>query len=71
MLGRSQRNQPRERAFERLFRLQKKLGCEQGWGNYPTRPKGMWQRTFDRHMDEYMDLDDECAVEMMAMVLKL
>ncbi len=64
----SQRNAPRDAAFERLFRLQRKLGCEPGWGIYPMRPKGMWQQTFERHMDEFWRLDELCAVEMMALV---
>lgn len=64
----SQRNTPRDTAFERLFRLQRKLGCEPGWGSYPTRPKGMWQRTYERYMDEFWRLDELCAVEMVALV---
>lgn len=60
-----QRDQARDRPFERLFRLQKKLGCEQGWEAGLQRPKGMWHRTFDRHMERYWTLDEECAAEMM------
>lgn len=67
----SQRDAARDRLFERLFRLQRKLGCEQGWGNYPKRPKGMWQRTFDRHMEAYRQLDDECSKEMTEIVARL
>lgn len=66
-----QRDAVRDRPFERLFRLQKKLGCDQHWGAGLQRPKGMWQRTFDRHMERYWALDDECAVEMMAMTSRL
>jgi hypothetical protein len=64
----SQRDAHRDRPFERLFRLQKKLGCEQGWGSVIRRPKGMWHRTFERHWEEFLELDDKCAVQMMAMV---
>ena len=60
----SQRDTARDRPFEKLFRLQKKLGCEQGWGNYPRRPKGMWQRTYERHLAEYLELDRLCSAEM-------
>ena len=67
----SQRDAARDRPFERLFRLQKKLGCELGWGNYPTRPKGMWWRTYERHMDEYWERDAQCAVEMASMMARL
>lgn len=67
----SQRDAPRDKPFERLFRLQEKLGCQQGWGNYPRRPKGMWQRTYERHWAEFMRLDEECGVEMMALAGRL
>lgn len=66
-----QRDAARDRSFERLFRLQKKLGGEQGVGNWPQRPKGMWQRTFARHMERYWELDEQCAAEMMAMMARL
>jgi hypothetical protein len=60
---RSQRVSGQDAAFERLFRLQRKLGCEQGWGHGITRPKGMHHRTFDRHCERYWELDDECGRE--------
>jgi hypothetical protein len=65
-----QRVARRDRAFEKLFRLQKKLGCDQGWEAGIGRPKGMWDRTYQRHWEQYWELDGECAVEMMT-VLKL
>mgnify|MGYP001137685933 CR=1 FL=1 len=64
----SQRDGPRDKPFERLFRLQKKLGSEPGWGNYPRRPKGIWRRTYERHLEAYYDLDNECSAEMMAVM---
>lgn len=64
----SQRVAHRDRPFEKLFRLQRKLGCEQGWDSFIRRPKGMWHRTFDRHLERYEELDDECSVEMMRMI---
>jgi len=66
----SQRDARRDRPFEKLFRLQHKLGSEQGWEAPLRRPKGMWQRTYERHLQRYYDLDDECAVEMMSLVLR-
>ncbi|WP_230281383.1 hypothetical protein [Croceicoccus sp. Ery15] len=66
-----QRDAARDRPFERLFRLQKKLGCDQGWEAGLRRPKGMWNRTFDRHMERYWELDDECALEMMVVMRRL
>lgn len=64
----SQRISDRERPFEALNRLQKRLGCEQGWGNYIRRPKGMHHRTFDRLLDEYDHLDGLCGLEMMSTI---
>lgn len=66
-----QRDARRDRPFERLFRLQRKLGCGQGWESGLTRPKGMWHRTFERHMERYWELDAECAAEMWALVGRL
>ena len=64
----SQRVAHRDRPFEKLFRLQRKLGCPQGFDSYIWKPKGMWQRTFDRHLERFEQLDAECAVEMMGMI---
>ena len=64
----SQRVAHRDRPFEKLFRLQRKLGCEQGWDSWISRPKGMWQRTFDRHLARFEELDAECSVEMMQVI---
>ncbi|MDE2561916.1 MAG: hypothetical protein KGL48_06660 [Sphingomonadales bacterium] len=50
---RSQRTAHNDRAREKLFRLQRTLGCEQGMGNHPSRPKGMRQRTYERHLARY------------------
>lgn len=67
----SQRNRPLDNKFERLFSIQKKLGCEQGWGNSPRKPKGMWWRTYWRHMEEFWELDAQCGAEMMAWLGRL
>jgi hypothetical protein len=67
----SQRVAHRDRPFEKLFRLQRKLGCEQGWDSWIRKPKGMWQRTFDRHLERYEELDAECGAEMAMLVLRL
>ena len=64
----SQRIAKRDRPFEATFRLQKKLGCPQGWEAGLTRPKGMWRRTFERHYERYWKLDDQCAAEAAAMM---
>jgi len=64
----SQRVAQRDRAFEKLFRLQKKLGSDQGWEQPLYRPKGMWQRTYERHLERYWELDEECGLEMAMMM---
>ena len=66
-----QRVEKRQRPFEKLFRLQRKLGCYEGWEAGLQRPKGMRHKTFERHLERYWDLDEECAVEMMGMLGRL
>lgn len=53
-----------DRASERLFRLQRKLGGDQGLGAFPSRPKGMWQRTWERHMERYWELEEAADAEL-------
>ena len=67
----SQRDAHRDRPFERLFRLQRKLGGPQGYEEPIFKPKGMWQRTWQRHLDEYWRLDAECAREWFGMLSRL
>lgn len=64
----SQRATPRDAAFERLFRLQKKLGCPEGWEMPIRRPKGMHHRTYARLENEYWYLDAVCGAEMMRVI---
>lgn len=68
---RSQRIAAHDRPFEALFRLQRRLGCEEGWGSYPRRPKGMHQRTFDRLLDEFWEIDEQCGVAMAGTLARL
>jgi hypothetical protein len=65
---RSQRVTKRDAVFERLFRIQKRLGCDQGWGNWISRPKGMHQKTYERLEAEFEYWDAMCSYEMMRMV---
>jgi hypothetical protein len=64
----SQRKPELDLAFDSLFRLQKKLGCPQGWNENLVRPKGMWQRTFDRYLSRYLALDAKCSLAMADMM---
>lgn len=67
----SQRVAHRDRAFEKLFRLQRKLGCEQGYDSFIRRPKGMWHRTFDRPLERFEELDAVCGAEMAMLIPQL
>jgi hypothetical protein len=58
---RSQRLQKRDRPFEALFRVQRRLGCLEGLEQPIRRPKGMWRRTFKRHVERYDELDAACS----------
>lgn len=62
---RSQRIAGSDRALERLFRLQQKLGGEVGWDRGLPRPKGMWNRTYERHLARHDQLDAAVGADMM------
>lgn len=68
---RSQRNSPRDRPFEALFKLQRRLGCTEGWEQMIRRPKGMHHRTYARLEDEYWRLDRQCNYAMAPVVAQL
>lgn len=68
---RSQRVAHRDRPFEKLFRLQRKLGSDEGWEAGLRRPRGMWRRTYEQHLERYWELDAECAVEMNSVLSRL
>lgn len=55
------------RALDRLFALQRKLGCAEGLGVFPTRPRRMWQRTYERHLQRYWELQDAAHSEMLSL----
>ncbi len=61
---RSQRAPERDQPFDRLHRVQRKLGAEDCWEAMPVRPKGMWRRTFNRYFEEYQLLDELCGREI-------
>lgn len=67
----SQRVTKRDQPFERLFRLQEKLGCRTGFEQPIFRPKGMWRRTWQRHLDEHERLDAICSREFAALMSRL
>jgi hypothetical protein len=68
---RSERVARRDRPFEKLFRLQRKLGSPEGWEAGLRRPKGMWRRTYERHWERYWELDAQCGAAMIQLVYSL
>ncbi|MCL4671684.1 MAG: hypothetical protein KJZ64_01835 [Sphingomonadaceae bacterium] len=58
-----------DRPFEKLFRAQRRLGGAQALGMAVQRPKGMWQRTFARHVAALEQRDLAC-VEQIATLVK-
>jgi hypothetical protein len=62
---RSQRIASADKPAHRLSRVERKLRWERSFHGLPARPKGMWRRTFERHLAEYMILikqvDDRMA----------
>ena len=67
----SQRIADYERPREALFRLQGKLGVPVGIQSYPRRPKGMWQRTYERHLERYWELEHQTTLEMLAALKRM
>lgn len=57
-----------DRPFEKLFRLQRKLGCPAGLGVVPDRPKGMWKRSYDRHLSYLANIELACGEEIGALI---
>ena len=66
-----QREAARDRPLERLFRLQQKLGCERDVRAFPSRPKGMWHRTYERHLKRYWELEEAANREFLSFVNRL
>lgn len=68
----SQRSSHHDRPFDRLFRLQKKLGGTQGWeAGLAPKPKGMWHRTYEDMWQKYYELDEQCAAYMIGWMARL
>jgi hypothetical protein len=57
-----------DRPFEKLFRVQRRLGEVQGLGAGLKRPKGMWKRTYARHASRLDALDVACEEKIVALI---
>lgn len=68
---RSQRTAPRDLPFERLYRLQRRLGLEEDCELPIIRPKGMWRRTYAPLEARYWELDAQCNDQMVATYARL
>lgn len=65
---RSERLTRFDRPFAKLFRVQRLLGGQQGLGAELKRPKGMWKRSFARHIDQLAQHDAACARQIGALI---
>lgn len=64
---RSERIAENARALDRLFAFQRTLGCPEGLGEMPLRPKGMWHRTYARRVERYRQLEADALAETIAL----
>ena len=60
---RSQRVPAYLRQLEQLQKIHDKLGQNAHWAMPPRRPKGMWRRTYQRHLARCRPLDRQLRVE--------
>jgi hypothetical protein len=67
----SQRAAWHDKPFERLNRLQRKLGCREGYDEWLYRPKGMWHRTFARHEAKFEEIHSQCDYIWAGMISRL
>jgi hypothetical protein len=67
----SQRAVWHDQPFERLGRLQRKLGCREGYDEWLFRPKGMWHRTFAHHFAKFERLNAQCDHVWVGMTARL
>lgn len=56
-----------DRPFQKLFRVQRRLGNQQGLLAGLHRPRGMWRRTFAKHLGRIAEIDQACAGALFAL----
>jgi hypothetical protein len=57
-----------DRAFEKLFRAQRRLGARQGLSAGLVRPKGMWANTYALHAKRIAALEIACGEKIVALM---
>jgi hypothetical protein len=65
---RSERLDRFDRPFEKLFRMQRRLGRAEGLGAGLPRSKGMWRRTYARHLARFEVLEFGCVEKIAAVI---
>ncbi len=60
-----------DRPFEKMFRVQRRLGQPQAFGAGLERPKGMWRRTYARHVERLMAAELACVNGIVALIEKV
>jgi len=68
LVYRIERISPFDRPFEKMFRAQRRLGKSWGLSMEAKRPKGMWRRTFARHLACIERHDLACAAAICRLV---
>jgi hypothetical protein len=59
-----------DRSFEKLFRVQRRLGQPQGLAFGLERPKGMWRHTFNRHLAALERHENASVNQIAALIAK-
>ena len=67
----SQRGEWHDKPFARLNKLQRKLGCREGYDEWLYRPKGMWHRTFAKHFAKFERINAQCDNIWEGMAMRL
>ena len=68
---RSQRETPHDRALRRAFKLRRRLGGDDGTGDYIPKPKWMRWPTYNRKLEEVAAAEEVVDAHTLAFAQKL
>ena len=68
---RSQRETPHDRALRRAFKLRRRLGGDDGTGDYIPKPKWMRWPTYNRKLEEVAAAEEVVDAHMLSFAQKL